>query len=137
MPSHAGYQALSQHAEADEAEADISADTDGGDLLPAPVTAGPSRDRRGRAARANAPRSIDLGKLDNAFKRWTESIAAKVQIKRKKRVEDGSKKEIIRSVFEPVVVDVPPLPVRAPLAAVKPVTNTGVCRLRRSTTSRP
>lgn len=34
--------------------------------------------------------------------RWTESIAQKV--KRKKKVEDNSRKEIYRSVFEPSVV---------------------------------
>lgn len=37
--------------------------------------------------------------------RWTESIAQKV--KRKKKVEDNSKKEIWRSVFEPHIPSVP------------------------------
>lgn len=73
---------------------------------------------RGRSARAHKPGHIDLRKLDNAFKRWargllsykisleltrvfrwTESIAQKV--KRKKKVEDYSRKEIWQSVFEP------------------------------------
>ncbi|RDX55174.1 hypothetical protein OH76DRAFT_1429594 [Lentinus brumalis] len=49
--------------------------------------------------RAQRPVHIDLSKLDSAFKRWTESIAQKV--KRKKKVEDNSKKEIWHSVFEP------------------------------------
>jgi phosphatidylinositol 4-kinase type 2 len=121
MPSRAGYQALSQYVDADDAdapEADVSGSgvAEADELLPAPVTAGPSRTRgRGRLSRQNAPRSIDLGKLDNAFKRWTESIAVKVNLKRKKKVEDGSRKEILRSVFEPVVVEemVPPALVSA------------------------
>ena len=61
--------------------------------------------------------SIDLTKLDNAFKRlvcccsslyhnsspssWTESIAQKV--KRKKKTPDHSRKQIWRSVFEPTI----------------------------------
>ncbi|KAF8161071.1 phosphatidylinositol 3 and 4-kinase-domain-containing protein [Crassisporium funariophilum] len=51
------------------------------------------------------PGSIDLTKLDNAFKRWTESIAQKV--KRKKKTTDHSRKQIWRSVFEPMVFGVP------------------------------
>lgn len=71
--------------------------------------------------------SIDLTKLDNAFKRsalfndpitcgnsqtilyarWTESIAQKV--KRKKKTPDHSRKHIWRSVFEPAVTG-PPSP---------------------------
>ncbi|KIK03471.1 hypothetical protein K443DRAFT_676654 [Laccaria amethystina LaAM-08-1] len=54
--------------------------------------------------RTGRPGSIDLTKLDNAFKRWTESIAQKV--KRKKKVSDHSRKQIWRSVFEPTVVGI-------------------------------
>lgn len=41
--------------------------------------------------------------------RWTESIAQKV--KRKKKVEDRSRKQILRSVFDPpvIVTTVPPI----------------------------
>lgn len=55
--------------------------------------------------RSHRPAKIDLSKLDNAFKRWTESIAQRV--KRKKKVEDNSKKEIIQSIFGPPVVPQP------------------------------
>ncbi|KZT26839.1 hypothetical protein NEOLEDRAFT_1090374 [Neolentinus lepideus HHB14362 ss-1] len=51
--------------------------------------------------RPSRPVKIDLTKLDTAFKRWTESIAQKV--KRKKKVEDNSKKEITQSIFGPPV----------------------------------
>ncbi|KAF8798733.1 hypothetical protein BYT27DRAFT_7202857 [Phlegmacium glaucopus] len=51
--------------------------------------------------RSIRPGSIDLTKLDNAFKRWTESIAQKV--KRKKKTPDHSRKQIWRSVFEPTI----------------------------------
>lgn len=43
----------------------------------------------------------------NPKNRWTESIAQKVNLKRKKKVEDNSRKEIWRSVFEPQVLGVP------------------------------
>ncbi|THH27845.1 hypothetical protein EUX98_g6339 [Antrodiella citrinella] len=58
--------------------------------------------------RGHRPGHIDLSKLDSAFKRWTESIAQKV--KRKKKQEDHSFKEIYRSVFEPTVAPVPSEP---------------------------
>ena len=73
----------------------------------------PTRSQR-RSLRAG---SIDLTKLDNAFKRlvrcylspyhdsspssWTESIAQKV--KRKKKTPGLSRKQIWRSVFEPTI----------------------------------
>jgi hypothetical protein len=44
------------------------------------------------------------GDLVGCRHRWTESIAQKV--KRKKKVEDHSKKEIWRSVFDPPVIGV-------------------------------
>jgi hypothetical protein len=70
-PSRSGYQPLSQNADdADERyEYGVAGE---GPLLPQPVTAGePSR---GRMLRRNAPRSIDLGKLDTAFKRWAVAV---------------------------------------------------------------
>ncbi|KDQ57614.1 hypothetical protein JAAARDRAFT_177909 [Jaapia argillacea MUCL 33604] len=89
MPNRADYQPLSQSND----EEDV------GDGLPVPATA-PTRSPR-RAAR---PVHIDLSKLDSAFKRWTESIAQ--NLKRKKKVEDNSRKEIVTSVFEPYVADI-------------------------------
>ncbi|KAI0355636.1 hypothetical protein OH77DRAFT_1424578 [Trametes cingulata] len=88
MPDRSGYQPLAQNAE--DEEADVSEV-----LTSAPQ---PTRGLR----RAHRPVHIDLSKLDSAFKRWTESIAQKV--KRKKKVEDNSKKEIWHSVFEPQYV---------------------------------
>ncbi|OSD06719.1 hypothetical protein PYCCODRAFT_1474162 [Trametes coccinea BRFM310] len=87
MPDRSGYQPLAQTPE-DEEEADVSEE------LPQPPTRG--------LRRAHRPVHIDLSKLDNAFKRWTESIAQKV--KRKKKVDDNSKKQIWHSVFEPQYV---------------------------------
>jgi hypothetical protein len=105
MPHSAGYQQLPQ---------DIEDDT----LVEEQNTEDHAKAARGRSARAHKPGHIDLRKLDNAFKRWargllscnislelthvsrwTESIAQKV--KRKKKVEDFSRKEIWQSVFEP------------------------------------
>ncbi|KAI0769778.1 phosphatidylinositol 3 and 4-kinase-domain-containing protein [Trametes elegans] len=88
MPDRSGYQPLAQSAEEEE-ETDVS------EGLSQPQ---PTRGLR----RAHRPVHIDLSKLDSAFKRWTESIAQKV--KRKKKVEDNSKKEILHSVFEPQYV---------------------------------
>ncbi|KAI0743598.1 phosphatidylinositol 3 and 4-kinase-domain-containing protein [Daedaleopsis nitida] len=84
-PNRSEYQPLAQSAE--DEEADVSESL-------APQARG--------LRRAHRPVHIDLSKLDNAFKRWTESIAQKV--KRKKKVEDNSKKVIWHSVFEPQYV---------------------------------
>ncbi|OBZ68177.1 Phosphatidylinositol 4-kinase lsb6 [Grifola frondosa] len=86
MPNRSDYQPLAQ--DADDAESDV------GEGLPQPPQ--PTRSRR-----SQRPVHIDLSKLDSAFKRWTESIAQKV--KRKKKVEDNSRKEIWRSVFDPPI----------------------------------
>ncbi|KAI0821620.1 phosphatidylinositol 3 and 4-kinase-domain-containing protein [Trametes gibbosa] len=88
MPDRSGYQPLAQNAE--DEEADVSEELSS--------VSQPTRGLR----RAHTPVHIDLSKLDNAFKRWTESIAQKV--KRRKKVEDNSKKEIWHSVFEPQYV---------------------------------
>ncbi|KAL0956588.1 hypothetical protein HGRIS_002726 [Hohenbuehelia grisea] len=86
MSNRSGYQPLAQSV---DEEADVADDNQ-------PPQAGPSTRGIRRAVR---PGSIDLTKLDNAFKRWTESIAQKV--KRKKKTPDNSRKEIWRSVFDP------------------------------------
>jgi hypothetical protein len=104
MPHSAGYQQLPQDVEETLVEEQSTEDR--------------AKAARGRSARTHKPGHIDLRKLDNAFKRWargllsynislelthvfrwTESIAQKV--KRKKKVEDYSRKEIWQSVFEP------------------------------------
>ncbi|THH04986.1 hypothetical protein EW146_g10024 [Bondarzewia mesenterica] len=96
MPNRSEYQPLPQSL--DEEETDV-----GEEGLPAPATqpSATATGRRGRGIkRSHHPGNIDLRKLDNAFKRWTESIAQKM--KRKKKAEDvHSKKEIWRSVFDP------------------------------------
>jgi len=95
MPS--GYQPLSQS---------VDEETDVGALsLQGSSPTQPTRGQR----RVHRPGPIDLSKLDNAFKRWTESIAQKV--KRKKKVQDHSRKQILRSVFDPpvLVATIPPI----------------------------
>ncbi|TFK75459.1 hypothetical protein BDN72DRAFT_868130 [Pluteus cervinus] len=89
MSNRTGYQPLPQT---------IDEETDVGE---ADIEAGPSdpNTRDGRHARRG---SVDLTKLDQAFKRWTESIAQKVKRKKKTR-EEQVKKQIWRSVFEPTV----------------------------------
>ncbi|TFK20970.1 phosphatidyl inositol kinase [Coprinopsis marcescibilis] len=89
---HSEYQAL-----LDDEENDLERNTN---------EAGPSVSRGGHRRGA----SIDLTKLDNAFKRWTESIAQKV--KRKKKVPEHNRKQIWRSVFEPTI---PPVPTHGPV----------------------
>ncbi|PPQ67287.1 hypothetical protein CVT25_005871 [Psilocybe cyanescens] len=86
----AGYQPLQTH----EDETDIDSEPRPSTSLPGPSNTNPQR-------RAVRPGSIDLTKLDNAFKRWTESIAQKV--KRKKKTTDHSRKQIWHSVFDPPV----------------------------------
>ncbi|TFY69801.1 hypothetical protein EVG20_g2985 [Dentipellis fragilis] len=99
MPSRSEYQPIPSQADDEGSEADV------GEELPQPVTSPsiPSRSGRSRGIRRlNHPGHIDLRKLDNAFKRWTESIAQKM--KRKKKAEEVyTKKEIWRSVFDPPV----------------------------------
>ncbi|KAF9650860.1 hypothetical protein BDM02DRAFT_3092313 [Thelephora ganbajun] len=86
MTNHSEYQPISQSV--DDEEADVAE--------PVPSSSA-SRPRR-----SSISKKIDLRKLDNAFKRWTESIAQKM--KRKKKTEDlNARKEIWRSVFEPYI----------------------------------
>ncbi|KIM61574.1 hypothetical protein SCLCIDRAFT_25716 [Scleroderma citrinum Foug A] len=80
----AGYEALPQS----EDELDVNGQND------------VAKSKRGNTLqRSQKPGHIDLRKLDNAFKRWTESIAQKM--KRRKKVEDHSRREIWQSVFDP------------------------------------
>lgn len=59
------------------------------------------KSRRGKATRlSQKPGHIDLSKLDNAFKRWTEFISQKIK-RQKKSSGDYSRKEIWQSVFDP------------------------------------
>lgn len=69
---------------------------------------------------SSAPKLLG-GSIDHAF-RWTESIAQKV--KRKKKVEDKSRKEIWHSVFAPQIESVPTdndIPVRVNASCFPPV----------------
>ncbi|KAF9024813.1 hypothetical protein BDZ89DRAFT_1068752 [Hymenopellis radicata] len=93
MSNSSGYQPLSQSAD-DEGDVGEAAQ-----LLP-----GSTRSR----SRALRPGSIDLSKLDHAFKRWTESIAQRV--KRKKTTPGHTKKQIWKSVFEPTIQSNAPPP---------------------------
>ncbi|OCH91462.1 hypothetical protein OBBRIDRAFT_792290 [Obba rivulosa] len=92
MPNRSEYQPLAQSI--DEEEEDV-VESHIPPQQPPPGSSGRS------LRRLHRPGNIDLSKLDNAFKRWTESIAQKV--KRKKKVEDKSRKEILHSVFEPYI----------------------------------
>ncbi|KAJ3517217.1 hypothetical protein NLJ89_g658 [Agrocybe chaxingu] len=92
LANRSEYQPLSSHDD----ETDV-----GDDSRPSTSQHAGSHQRR----RTLRPGSIDLTKLDNAFKRWTESIAQKV--KRKKKTTDRSRKQIWRSVFEPAVTGLP------------------------------
>ncbi|KAK0212691.1 phosphatidylinositol 3 and 4-kinase-domain-containing protein [Desarmillaria ectypa] len=106
MSNRAGYQPLVQTA-------DDEGDIGEGAQLPTSRANG-----RHRASRSG---SIDLFKLDTAFKRWTESIAQRV--KRKKTVKEHTKKQIWRSVFEPTIfVDAPPAGVVKTLDHKPPMT---------------
>ncbi|KAG7449538.1 uncharacterized protein BT62DRAFT_928253 [Guyanagaster necrorhizus] len=106
MSDRAGYQPLAQTVD----------DEDGiGEGTQLPISRASGRRRASRSG------SIDLSKLDKAFKRWTESIAHRV--KRKKTVKEHAKKQIWRSVFEPTIfVDVPPATIVKTLDHKPPMT---------------
>lgn len=96
MSGRSGYQRIAQSIDEIDAEADLGEHNQ--PLLPRPATSTNSGRRR-----ANRPGSIDLKKLDNAFKRWTESIAQRVR--RRKKVEQGpERKAIWHSAFEPQII---------------------------------
>ncbi|KAK0226072.1 phosphatidylinositol 3 and 4-kinase-domain-containing protein [Armillaria fumosa] len=106
MSNRAGYQPLVQTVDDED-------DIGEGTQVPTSRASG-----RRRASRSG---SIDLHKLDTAFKRWTESIAQRV--KRKKTVKEHTKKQIWRSVFEPTIfVDAPPAGVVKTLDHKPPMT---------------
>ncbi|KAJ2922720.1 hypothetical protein H1R20_g14346, partial [Candolleomyces eurysporus] len=95
-PQHSDYQSL---LHSHDEEADVGEDNRASTSAP---SASLTRERR---RRTGGGVSIDLAKLDNAFKRWTESIAQKV--KRKKQIPEHTKKKIWRSVFEPTILPAP------------------------------
>ncbi|KAF8070167.1 phosphatidylinositol 3 and 4-kinase-domain-containing protein [Lyophyllum atratum] len=95
MSSRTGYTPIAQSiGEADE-EVDIEEVEPGPSTRPTTATRGHGRPGR--------PGSIDLKKLDNAFKRWTESIAQKVKRKKKAGL-NHERRAIWHSVFEPQVL---------------------------------
>ncbi|EUC64091.1 phosphatidylinositol 3- and 4-kinase [Rhizoctonia solani AG-3 Rhs1AP] len=95
MPSHAGYEPIAGDDEADISRPSL-------DSQEGSVT---GRRRRGP--------SVDLKGLDTAFKRWTETIAQRVKINRKKRLEtQPEKREVAFSVFQPTQGRSPAPPTR-------------------------
>ncbi|KAJ6586916.1 phosphatidylinositol 3 and 4-kinase-domain-containing protein [Mycena vulgaris] len=95
MPDRSGYQPLSASDPVEEE-----------DGIPSSSSRPRGRPRRPRMG------SIDLSSLDSAFKQWTVAIASRLKIQKKAK-EGPSKKQIWRSVFEPVGVQaVDPNPVK-------------------------
>ncbi|KAG6845386.1 hypothetical protein H0H87_009733 [Tephrocybe sp. NHM501043] len=90
--SRTGYTPIAQSIDEVDEEADV------GDREPGPS----NRHTRGRT-RTRRAGTIDLKKLDNAFKRWTDSIAQKVK-RKKKMGPNVERRTIWHSVFEPQVV---------------------------------
>ncbi|KZV95123.1 hypothetical protein EXIGLDRAFT_672443 [Exidia glandulosa HHB12029] len=91
-PKHSDYQPLGQ---GDDNDGDIS-------------TAGPSTSQtQQRPRRASRPGKIDLARIDDAFQRWKESIAAKLTRKSFNK-NDSVRREIVHTVFHPVVAAVGP-----------------------------
>ncbi|KAJ6499308.1 phosphatidylinositol 3 and 4-kinase-domain-containing protein [Mycena sanguinolenta] len=83
MPDRSDYQPLLSSDPADDAD----------------IPATPSPRARGRPRRPRMG-SIDLTSLDSAFKNWTQAIASRLKLQ-KKKADGPSKKKIWRSVFEP------------------------------------
>ncbi|KAG6917823.1 hypothetical protein DXG01_000883 [Tephrocybe rancida] len=94
--SRSGYTPLAQSIDEVDEEADV------GDRQPGPSNR-PPRGHNRSAGPSGRPGSIDLKKLDSAFKRWTESIAQKVK-RKKKAGPNHERRTIWHSVFEPQVV---------------------------------
>jgi len=89
MPSHAGYEPIAGNDESDLSRASL--DSQDGQVR-----------TRGR---------VDLKGIDTAFKRWTEAVAQKVKITRRKKLEaQPEKKEVVFSVFQQTYGKLPPLP---------------------------
>ncbi|ELU42697.1 phosphatidylinositol 3- and 4-kinase domain-containing protein [Rhizoctonia solani AG-1 IA] len=96
MPSHAGYEPIAGDDDADISRPSL--DSQDGSVT--------GRRRRGP--------SVDLKGLDTAFKRWTETIAQRVKINRRKKLEiQPERREIVFSVFQPAHGRLPPPPVSA------------------------
>lgn len=90
MPSHAGYEPIAGDDENDPPRASLDSQD------------GQAR-KRGR---------VDLKGIDTAFKRWTEAVAQKVKISRRKKLEaQPEKREVAFSVFQQAYGKLPPLPV--------------------------
>ncbi|KAG9125885.1 phosphatidyl inositol kinase [Ceratobasidium sp. 392] len=97
MPSHAGYEPIAGTEEEAMFRTSLESQDDS-----APVPAGRGK-RRGPG--------IDLKNIDTAFKRWTETIAQKVKINRRKRLEvEPEKREVAFSVFQQAYGKSPPPP---------------------------
>jgi phosphatidylinositol 4-kinase type 2 len=95
MPSHAGYEPVAGDEEADISRPSL--DSQEGSIVG-------GRRRRGP--------SVDLKGLDTAFKRWTETIAQRVKINRRKKLESQpEKREVAFSVFQQTYGRLPPPPV--------------------------
>ncbi|QRW21626.1 phosphatidylinositol 3- and 4-kinase [Rhizoctonia solani] len=95
MPSHAGYEPIAGDDDADISRPSL--DSQDGSVT--------GRRRRGP--------SVDLKGLDTAFKRWTETIAQRVKINRRKKLEiQPEKREIVFSVFQPAHGRLPPPPTK-------------------------
>ncbi|KAJ1304735.1 hypothetical protein OPQ81_005873 [Rhizoctonia solani] len=95
MPSHAGYEPIAGDEDGEVSRPSL--DSQDGSVA--------GRRRRGP--------SVDLKGLDTAFKRWTETIAQRVKINRKKRLEiQPEKREIAFSVFQPTHGRLPPPPMK-------------------------
>ncbi|CAE6416646.1 unnamed protein product [Rhizoctonia solani] len=83
MPSYAGYEPIAGDEDAEISRPSL--DSQDGSIT--------GRRRRGP--------SVDLKGLDTAFKRWTETIAQKVKINRRKKLEiQPEKREVAFSVFQ-------------------------------------
>ncbi|QRW08026.1 phosphatidylinositol 3- and 4-kinase [Ceratobasidium sp. AG-Ba] len=100
MPSHAGYEPIAGSEE--EAVGRPSLDSQDG---MGPTTTTTTTKRR-------VP-GVDLKGIDTAFKRWTDAVAQKVKINRRKRLEvQPEKREIAFSVFQQTYGKLPPPPQR-------------------------
>ncbi|KAH7339768.1 phosphatidylinositol 3 and 4-kinase-domain-containing protein [Rhizoctonia solani] len=95
MPSHTGYEPIAGDEEAEISRPSLD-----------------SQDGSVTGPRRRGP-SVDLKGLDTAFKRWTETIAQRVKINRKKRLEtQPEKREVAFSVFQLTHGRLPPPPMK-------------------------
>ncbi|KAG8745227.1 phosphatidyl inositol kinase [Ceratobasidium sp. 414] len=109
MPSHAGYEPIAGTEEEDVLRTSLDSQDD----------SAPGSSSRGKR---RGP-GVDLKVIDTAFKRWTETIAQKVKINRRKRLEvQPEKREVAFSVFQQTYGKLPPPPQKT-LDHQKPVTH--------------